>query len=271
MTVNSAAVIFFSPTGNTKKVLKSILSGMNVPKTRMIDLTSPTVRASTPPIFEEDIVILGSPVYQSKVPPVLPPYLRNLKGNGKPIVLVSVYGNIEQGIVLNELASLAAEAGFSIFAAGSFIGEHSFSTDKLPIGEGHPSQNELGIAEDFGKKIREKMSGINGMGAHSLTIPGHKLPLLDHFLPEYVSRKITKPPVVDMKNCDRCGICARICPVSAVEKEKLMVDGNVCLRCFRCVRTCKKKARSIEFNAKPIIPLFFTLKNKVKHAPVLYI
>lgn len=115
------------------------------------------------------------------------------------------------------------------------------------------------------------MSGINGMGAHSLTIPGHKLPLLDHFLPEYVSRKITKPPVVDMKNCDRCGICARICPVSAVEKEKLMVDGNVCLRCFRCVRTCKKKARSIEFNAKPIIPLFFTLKNKVKHAPVLYI
>ena len=46
------------------------------------------------------------PVYEEKIPKIVYPFLTSLKGNGKPVVLVGVYGNIGDGIALNELYSI---------------------------------------------------------------------------------------------------------------------------------------------------------------------
>ena len=55
-----------------------------------------------------------------------------------------------------ELDAFAIPHGLKVIAGATFIGEHSYSTDKCPIADGRPNESDLDYAEDFGKKIMEK-------------------------------------------------------------------------------------------------------------------
>jgi hypothetical protein len=55
-----------------------------------------------------------------------------------PAVVVAVYGNREYEDALLELKIFAEAAGFRPIAAGVFLGEHSFSTQDMPIAAGRP-------------------------------------------------------------------------------------------------------------------------------------
>ena len=50
-------------------------------------------------------------------------------------------------------------------------------------------------------------------------------------------------------NCKGCGACKRKCPVSAIsgnKKEAHIIDKNICIKCGKCMETCKFDA--IEIN-----------------------
>ncbi len=50
-------------------------------------------------------------------------------------------------------------------------------------------------------------------------------------------------PVVDMKKCVKCGLCAQNCPVSAIDlKPYPKFDYNKCIRCFCCSEVCPQHA-----------------------------
>lgn len=90
---------------------------MGIVNNKIIDLTLPKVREACIPLIEGDIVLIGVPVYEERIPEIVYPFLANLKGNEKSIVLVGVYGNIGDGIVLNELDFITQKAGFKVVAA----------------------------------------------------------------------------------------------------------------------------------------------------------
>lgn len=121
MLINSVTTIYFSPTGTTKKIISSIVKGMGIVNNKKIDLTLPKVREAGVPLIDGDIVLIGVPVYEEKIPEIVYHFLANLKGTGNPVVLVGVYGNISDGIVLNELDFITQKSGFKVVAAGSFI------------------------------------------------------------------------------------------------------------------------------------------------------
>lgn len=271
MNISSAAIIYFSPTGTTKKILDAIIMGLDIGESKVINLTSPDVRYSKITQIEEDIVIIGLPVYKSKMPIILKPFLSNLQGNHKPIVLVTVYGNVEKGIALNEMYTVTEKAGFKIIAAGSFIGEHSFSNDEVPVAKGRPTEEELKKAKEFGRSIKEKLCETDTSNITPLKIPQSKLSIFDHILPENVTRMLTKTPVADMRICDHCGSCVKLCPMSAINKDTLEVEENQCLRCFCCVKRCTKQARKIEYKKRALTSRFFSAKNKLKNKPDLYL
>ena len=71
-------------------------------------------------------------------------------------------------------------------------------------------------------------------------------------------------PVVNMENCNACGKCVSICPVSAIglvssnnpvrPKEKIAkVDQTICLGCGLCSRACRHNAVSLTFREKRVI------------------
>lgn len=271
MLISSATTIYFSPTGTTKKIINSIVKGLGLVDIKTIDLTLPKIRQATPPIIDGDIVLIGVPVYAETIPEIAYTFLSNLKGNGQPVVLVGVYGNIGDGIVLNELDSLTQNSGFNVVAAGSFIGEHSFSTDDTPIAQNRPNNADLNKAEEFGKSIMKKIQDIKSLDHVSLKIPKGKLPLIAKIAPKNSARIFTKTPYLDMSKCSRCNICVTLCPMGAIDNDTLKVDASQCLRCFCCVKKCPKKARQIVYRPRFLVSTVLTMKNKAMKEPKLYL
>ncbi|HEX2927410.1 MAG TPA: EFR1 family ferrodoxin [Ruminiclostridium sp.] len=271
MIVKTAAVLLFSPTGTTKKIMYEITEGMNIGKVNIINLTFPGIRNGNIPEISEDILLVGLPVYEERIPLISLPFLSGLRSSGKPIVLITVYGNIGDGIALNELKSLMENSGFIPVAAGSFIGEHSFSTVELPLAKGLPDKNELNKAQELGKMIAIKLQSIIELSQISLTIPQGKLPFITKILPKNSARMFTKTPSEDTRLCNHCGVCVKLCPVSAINQNTLVINESLCLRCFSCVKNCGKKARNISYKKKFLVTGMLAYKNRIKKEPKIYL
>lgn len=271
MIINSATIIYFSPTGTTKKVINSIIRGMGIASVNTIDLTSYKTRNSVILPIEDDIVLIGVPVYEEGIPKILVPFLTSLKGNNKPVVLIAVYGNICEGTTLNELYNITKNLDFKVIGAGSFIGEHSFSTKEIPVAEGRPNYDDLINIEEFGRNIIKKTTRINYLSYASLKIPKGKKLLMVKILPQNSARIFTKTPVADMNICNRCGVCVNLCPMGAIDRNTLEINEYQCLRCFCCVKKCPKKARKIVYRMKFPVSQVLVSKNKIKKESKIYL
>lgn len=122
--------VYFSPTLTTKKVVESIASAagasLEVPVTG-IDITARADRERTLEFGPGDAVVFGTPVYIGRVPNLIAPYFRTIKGGGAAVAAVAVYGNRAADEALPELMDILEDDGFQLAAAAAFIGEHSFS------------------------------------------------------------------------------------------------------------------------------------------------
>lgn len=78
------------------------------------------------------LTVIAVPVYGGKVAPLALKRMEQIRGNGTPAVLIVVYGNRAYGGALNQLDAWAVAHGFVPIAAGTFIGEHSYSTVEFP-------------------------------------------------------------------------------------------------------------------------------------------
>ena len=47
------------------------------------------------------------------------------------------------------------------------------------------------------------------------------------------------------KDCVKCGVCAKSCPVDAINTESLVADSKKCISCMRCVKLCSHDARKV--------------------------
>lgn len=84
--------------------------------------------------------------------------LASVRGNNTPAVIVVVYGNRAYEKSLMELDYWAIQQGFKVIAGATFIGEHSYSTEKYPVAAGRPDERDLTLAADFGKQISDKIA-----------------------------------------------------------------------------------------------------------------
>ncbi len=269
MSENKLIQIFFSPTGTTKHVLLGIIQGIAPDEIKGYDLTPPINRESFHLEFdqEDNLVLLGIPVYEEHVPHFLWDTLNGIKAKGQSIILVVVYGNIGFGMSLIELKNWAKEAGFNVIAAAAFIGEHSFSHKGLPLAEGRPDTEDMKFARDFGisiaKKLKEKPSMLK-------EIPGNLL-LMARLLPKDSSKFFAHYPESDLNKCTRCNRCLNICPSGAIDLGTLKIDHTKCLHCFACVRVCAPGARKIKLKIAPLVKTVLAQQTKQRKTPEVFI
>ncbi len=269
MAINSLTQIFFSPTGTTRKVLSAIAEGINSLEIKGYDLTPPDQRDHFQLTLEkeDDIVLLGVPVYEEHVPDLLWDALNSIEANGQSIILVAVYGNIGFGLCLKELETWAKRVGFKVIAAAAFIGEHSFSHKELPLAEGRPDIEDMRKGREFGTSIAAKFENDILL---SPDIPGH-LPLMGHILPKNSAKFFADYPEADMKICTRCMRCLNICPSGAIDLGTLKIDRSVCLHCFACARVCAPKSRKIKFKLKALVKNVLTLQTSKRKEAEIFI
>lgn len=225
--------IYFSPTNSTKRVVEAVagkLSSLSEIPLREISLTLPSERlASIGKFGGSDILVLGLPVYAGRIPQIVDNTLRGLNSDGAQAIIIAVYGNRDYDDALIEMSDILSERGFKIVAAGAFIGEHSFSRE---VGKGRPDGSDIKIAEDFASSIAKKIAEPS-KGA--LKIKGNRP----------YKQRLPMPPSAPktLDACTNCGLCAKICPAGAIDKNNPKKISDGCLMCCACVKACPQNAK----------------------------
>jgi len=228
-------LIYFSATGNTKKILHQIAKGIGINNVVAIDFTLPFNRDYTNTYIADKnaLVIFGAPVYMGRVQSTAAEYLKQFRGKNQPAVCIATYGNRAYEDALIELTDIIKEDGFLPIAGAAFIGEHSFSDRKVQIAVGRPDKNDFDIAFKFGESIAQKLD------SHDLTevhVQGNK--------PYLKPKKIPKMTPVKKQNCINCGTCKANCPVGAIDNNAVG-DKNKCIVCMSCIKNCPYDAREM--------------------------
>ena len=234
-------LVFFSPTETTAKIVNKIAQGISPNMATAINLTPPGARSQDFGRLNDELAIIGTPVYAGRVPPEAIRRLRRVKGNNTPAVVVVVYGNREYDDALLELRDIVTELGFRPIAGGAFIGQHSYNSEATPIAPGRPDDQDLEKAKRFGELVKAKISKFNTLDdMPALHVPGN-FPYK-----KWVERSEMAPVTVESL-CTLCAECAAACPTAAITVEEAVgTNSKECIHCSACIKKCPSGARKWE-------------------------
>lgn len=275
MKINRINIVYFSPTGTSRKVATAIAKGFEDLNASIFDATkSPISLKAT----KDSLTIVAMPVYGGHLPITARERINELTSEGSPAISVVVYGNRAYEHALEELAQTLQDKGFKIAAGATFIGEHSYSTGNMPIAQGRPDKNDLEEAKKFGKMVADKLAKNKDVDEAIINVSKIKkskqpfFPLLRFIFSVLKLRRNAIPmptsPQTDAQLCSHCGACAKVCPVGAIKagnEEK--TDAQKCIRCCACVKVCPHKART--FNTPFAELLYRNFKYQKKNQYIL--
>jgi len=228
-------VFYFSATGNCKYVASRLSEGTNEETVSITDcVKNGRYRFSIKP--EESIGII-SPTYFLKLPAIVCDFLEKAEfaAEGKPYVyFVATYGTTCgcSGSVVNDHMAgkgFPLEARFSIKMPDSWTPLFDLS-DEARVKRINEAAEPL--IDDAVRKLKARDRG----DFMKMKLPG--------FVGRIYYRKYDKQRTTDHfhleDSCAGCGLCARKCPVDAIE----MKDGKPiwikekCLACLGCLHRC---------------------------------
>ena len=122
MKLNKISTIYFSPTNTTKTIVETIANVFSS-EINTYDITFDRTK-KVENFKEDELLIIGMPVYGGRIPYLVQEFVKNLKANNTLCIPVVVYGNRDYEDALLELSDYLEEGGFKIVSAGAFIGEH---------------------------------------------------------------------------------------------------------------------------------------------------
>ena len=223
---------YFSPTHTTEQITTQI--GLSLKNSlgyclENFPLTKAPFRDTIRHIPSGDILLLGLPVYSGRIPSLLENTLQNIKGNGNPAIIVSIYGNRNFDDALLEMKDILVGNSFNVIAAGAFIGEHSFSRK---IATNRPDSQDIAAISAFATKCTQK---ILAKQTDDIYIIGNR---------PYKER----PPSLQIAPettgfCNNCMICFNTCPTQAIQANPRLVLKEKCIRCFACIKSCPLSAK----------------------------
>ena len=228
MKITKAVLVYFSPTGGTKRVAQ-LLGGRLGLELEELDITAGKPERSFSP---DELAVFAVPVYGGRIPAPVHERMKNIEGSGTPAAVLAVYGNRAVDDAGLEMADAAEKKGFRCIAGAEFITRHSVDTS---YGSGRPDESDLKIMDEFAAKLTEKLSQDE---PETVKLPGAR-PYKDY-------GGIPIKPGVKKKLCTGCGKCAQHCPAGAIDpKEPFRTDKAACISCMGCISVCPSGARYI--------------------------
>ena len=247
--------IYYSPSNTTKTVINNISGNIDGETTSLDLLNSPKVEKS----FEnDDLVIVGMPVFAGRIPKAAREKLELLKGNDTPAIAVVNYGNRDYDYALYELSEVLIENGFKVFAAAAFISHHSLFP---AVAIGRPDDSDIEIIKEFASKASEKLTNNE---LDNVEVPGKD-----------AYRDYKDMPIVPFTNeckCSFCLDCVTACPLGAIpEDDPIATDKDLCDACTACIYICTEKARSFIGETYEAMNSKFVKNNSERKEPELFL
>ena len=252
--------IYFSATGNTKKILHSMGEVYDLPMVD-VDITSYKEHDKEYTFYRDDLVLVGMPVYGGRIPAPAQVRLAHMHGNHTMVVLMADYGNRAYEDALLEMENIVKANGFFVGAAAAFVAEHSIMHS---VAKNRPDVEDEKKIKSFMQDVKEKFS--------ALTKVEELLPL--HLPGMYPYRSFDGVPLKPKASdaCNACGLCASLCPMHAIPVEDpKSTDHNVCISCMRCIAVCPQHARKLNKVMLSPAEKVFALKNRDRQEPEFFL
>ena len=243
--INKLHLIYFSPSGSTEKVVKTIAKEFAGLPVETLDLLNSARRRKSYSFGPDDLVIFGS-MTAGKLFTLSDELFACLHADNTPFVGVVTYGNTYYGIALKEMLARVQGQGFRVAALAAFVSRHSMDTS---IAAGRPDAKDEEIMHEFGRKAWAKVQ----TGDYELhTQPptswtdwemGRQVVAYREAHPDepYALPRECKEKVIS-DACIQCGNCARHCPVNAINITHKTFDLDKCIGCWACINRCPKHA-----------------------------
>jgi len=226
-------VFYFTGTGNCLHVAKTIGGQLySIPqlmKNRQFD-------------FEDDVIGLVFPVYGWSVPKIVNEFINNVKIKANYTFLIGTYGTIA-GSCIHDFVKYLKVKNIEINYADSI----KMVDNYLPKFE---MKNQI---ETLGKKkTNEKLSVIVN-NINNRKNYGHYSGIGERFLTKII--KLMLSDILDGKsaqkyiinsNCNRCGICIKLCPTGNIGIDDKVIFNNICEVCYACIQNCPQNAMHLK-------------------------
>ena len=154
MNITQVYAVYFSATGNTRKVTTTLANALAVSfdvPLEVRDFTLPAAREEAYEFAAGDLVVFGMPTYAGKLPNKLLDFVKSgFHGNGALAVPVVTFGNRSFDNSLAELCACLEGDGFHTIGAGAFACRHAF-TDALA--NGRPDSDDMAELAKLGSAV----------------------------------------------------------------------------------------------------------------------
>lgn len=260
MKYKKVTLMYFSPSGTTKKTLENIAKGLEVENIVHLDLTDFDKRWERRTFEKDELVLFGMPVYEGRLVVTAKEIFNRTVANETPCVPIVVYGNRAYEDALLELKNKSEKCGFKTIAAAAFIAEHSIIDN---LATNRPDKSDAKKQIEFGKQISEKIEEIKDLNGLNIKVPGD--------FPYKESRDLPISPTADDK-CNSCGKCVSVCPVKAIDPHKpSRTDNFRCILCGNCIKVCPENARDIRVKKLKLMKKYVRIIARKRKEPEIFI
>jgi ferredoxin len=249
-------MVYFSGTGNTHYVAHYLAQRL-VHLPVKVELRSMEWQPAEA-LADFDLLAVGFPVYAAEAPSFFRDYLQRLPpGEGRGAFAFCTKGAYAGSAVQHTLQRLAVRdyvplGGDSVLMPGtdglSMISKDSWMARKALEKDYDRLKDADRLAEEMGSVLLKLVDG-HPADALRLSLPSRYIVDLSDrvwtFLYEATERYARSRLHAD-ERCAGCGLCARICPVGAIQlRGGRPVFADNCALCIRCLHNCPQEAIQI--------------------------
>ena len=251
MEIRRVVAAYFSPTGNTEKLAKAmaqVVAEAAGVQPETLDFTRPEARDEIYEFAEDDLLIIGLPVYAGRLPNKILPFVQNnLKSGGALSLPFVCFGNraFDDGIA--ELVYEQKNTGFRPLAAAAFATQHAFATE---LAHGRPNAADIEEAKAIALGVwKSAQAADDASGFAELTVDGNTPPG-PYYKPKRMDGEpavfLKAKPLTDTDKCVKCGTCARVCSMGSIDPDDVTSVPGICIKCQACVTHCPMGAKCFD-------------------------
>lgn len=256
--VNKAAVLWYSQTGNTRRIGRVIAKAL---ERRGVTVTASEMRDVEPSALASvDLIVVGSPVFYMMVPVNVIDILSHapsLAGiAAASFVTFGGPGDNQHNTAVRLLAAAtakgAAPVGMDTFGAiSTFAPTWSMGNAQRTLAY-RDQPNET----TYARAIRFADTLVENVAAGQTIRPETEFEAVELMLPlnmAWWTKLLIGRHVHDPQKCVRCGACVTACPVDAVSIQPYRIDTDACIACFGCVNNCPADAIDMRFMREKVV------------------
>ncbi len=214
------AVIYFSATGNTAKIAKTISENLKSHEDvniEEIDITTYSSRDKEIKLDNYGGIFFGFPIYALRAPKLLRDWLNTLSdGKNKMASAFFTYGGVKVGIAHHNIKQILEEKDFQVVSTGEFLGKHTSNLAGWTLMSDRPNQEDLNIAKEYAEKTLKRFMGKD-VGRVKFDTPEMTEKQVDKMEDSANKRRI--PPSRQGEECTQCKTCEENCPTHAMDAE----------------------------------------------------